>query len=175
MVHTLDHIAAQARAAQAEAQAAIDATAQATTDPTEAWLQAVLAAMGGGATTEQDPVPMGGPEPPDFSRLEAEQMLQDFMAEHMGGGGGGYDPFGYFTSGARYWAGQGAEAAEYISNIPGEAGEAGGEFLSGLGAGAGAGLGGLVDPLTAIPGDLFKNIPIWVPVLGAAFLLTRGK
>jgi len=138
----------------------------------DAWRDALSAATSGGTTTEQDPITMGGPEPPDFSRLDAEQLLREFMAEH-GGGGGGFDPFGYFTSGAEYWARQGREAGEYISNIPGEVGEAGGELLAGVGAGAGAGIGSLVDPLTAIPGDLFKNIPIWVPVLGAAFLLTR--
>jgi len=66
---------------------------------------------------------------------------------------------------------------EYISDIPGEIGEAGGEFLSELGAGAGAGvqsvLEGGITPLTAIPGDLFEGIPTWVPLLGAAYLLTR--
>jgi len=68
-------------------------------------------------------------------------------------------------------------AAEYVSDIPGEIGEAGGEFLSELGAGAGAGVQSLFEgftiPLTEIPGDLFEGIPTWVPLLGAAFLLTR--
>ena len=68
-------------------------------------------------------------------------------------------------------------AIDYVSDIPGEIGEAGGEFLSELGAGAGAGLqsvlAGGITPLTAIPGDLFEGIPTWVPLLGAAYLLTR--
>jgi len=69
-------------------------------------------------------------------------------------------------------------AAEYVSDIPGEIGEAAGELVAELGAGAGAGvqslLEGFTTPLTAIPGDLFEGIPTWVPLLGAAFLLTRN-
>ena len=66
---------------------------------------------------------------------------------------------------------------EYISDIPGEIGEAGGEFLAELGGGAGAGvqsvLEGGITPLTAAPGALFGDIPTWVPLLGAAYILTR--
>lgn len=51
---------------------------------------------------------------------------------------------------------------DYVSDIPGEIGEAGGEFLAGL-----------ADPLVKLPGDLLEGIPIWVPLLGAAFLFTR--
>jgi len=142
------------------------------------------AAVAFGLPEPLDSEPGAGPfkSPPIFHRssTQAERISgRRFLQQHgfVGGGGGGYDPFGYFTSGARYYARRGAEVAtdtlDYISNIPGELGEAGGELLEGLGAGAGAGLGSLVDPLTSIPGDLFKNIPIWVPVLGAAFLLTR--
>lgn len=57
-------------------------------------------------------------------------------------------------------------AIDYISDIPGEVGEAGGELVGNL-------LGGALAPLTAAPGDLFEGIPTWVPLLGAAFLLTR--
>jgi len=57
-------------------------------------------------------------------------------------------------------------ALDYVQGIPGAAGEAGGELLSGL-------IGGVTEPLTAIPGDLFGDIPSWVPLLGAAYLLTR--
>jgi len=68
-------------------------------------------------------------------------------------------------------------AIDYISDIPGEIGEAGGEFVAGLGAGVGTGvesvLTGVTAPITAIPGDLFEGIPTWVPLLGAAYLLTR--
>jgi len=49
---------------------------------------------------------------------------------------------------------------EYLSNVPGEIGEAGGEFLANLFA-----------PVTGIPGDILGDLPIWVPLLGAAFLL----
>ena len=66
---------------------------------------------------------------------------------------------------------------EYISNLPGEVGEAGGEFVAGLGAGVGAAsesvIGGVTAPLSALPGDLFEGVPTWVPLLGAAYLLTR--
>jgi len=68
-------------------------------------------------------------------------------------------------------------SAEYVSDIPAEVGEAGGEFVAELGAGVGAGvesvLTGVTAPITAIPGDLFEGIPSWVPLLGAAYLLTR--
>jgi len=63
--------------------------------------------------------------------------------------------------------------AEYISDIPGELGEAGGELVAELGAGVGAGLGAVVAPIVAAPGALLEGIPVWVPLLGAAFLLTR--
>ena len=70
-----------------------------------------------------------------------------------------------------------AEAAEYVSDIPGEIGEAGGEFVAELGAGVGSGiesvLTGATEPLTAIPGDLLGDIPIWVPLLAGAFILAR--
>lgn len=168
MVHTLDHIAEQRR----EAQAAVMGSGGSSF--IDAWRDALSSLTSGGTTpsTEQDPAPSGDPQPPAFTP-QGGPTAEEILAQIGWGTGGGYDPFSYFTSGAEYWARQGAEAAEYISNIPGEAGEAGGEFLAGVGAGAGAGIGSLVDPLTAIPGDLFKNIPIWVPVLGAAFLLTR--
>jgi len=65
-------------------------------------------------------------------------------------------------------------AADYISDIPGEIGEAGGELVAELGAGVGAGLGAVVAPVVAAPGALLEGIPIWVPLLGAAFLLTRN-
>lgn len=57
-------------------------------------------------------------------------------------------------------------ALDYVQGIPGAAGEAGGELLGNLFAGA-------TEPLTAIPGDLLGDIPTWVPLLGAAYLLTR--
>lgn len=53
-------------------------------------------------------------------------------------------------------------AIDYVSVIPGEFGEAGGELLAGL-----------ADPLVKLPGALLEGIPIWVPLLGAAFLFTR--
>jgi len=53
-------------------------------------------------------------------------------------------------------------AIDYVSDIPGEFGEAGGELLAGL-----------ADPLVKLPGALLEGIPIWVPLLGAAFLFTR--
>ena len=59
-----------------------------------------------------------------------------------------------------------AAAADYISDIPGEIGEAGGELVGNL-------LGGALAPITAAPGALFGEIPTWVPLLGAAYLLTR--
>lgn len=72
---------------------------------------------------------------------------------------------------------QALAGADYISDIPGEIGEAGGEFLAELGAGAGAGvqslLEGATDPITTIPGDLLGDIPIWVPLLAGAFILAR--
>ena len=60
-----------------------------------------------------------------------------------------------------------AAAADYVSDIPGEIGEAGGELIGNL-------LEGATAPITAIPGDLFEGIPTWVPLLGAAYLLTRN-
>ena len=59
-----------------------------------------------------------------------------------------------------------AATADYISDIPGEIGEAGGELVGNL-------LGGALAPITAAPGALFGEIPTWVPLLGAAYLLTR--
>ncbi len=71
-----------------------------------------------------------------------------------------------------------AAAADYISDLPGEVGEAAGEFVAELGAGVGSAtesvIGGVTAPITAIPGDLFEGIPTWVPLLGAAYLLTRN-
>jgi len=67
-----------------------------------------------------------------------------------------------------------AGGLEYISNIPGEIGEAAGEFVAGLGGGVGAGLGALTAPIVAAPGALLEGIPTWVPLLGAAYLLTRN-
>jgi len=67
-----------------------------------------------------------------------------------------------------------AGGLEYISNIPGEIGEAAGEFVAGLGGGVGAGLGALTAPIVAAPGALLEGIPSWVPLLGAAYLLTRN-
>ena len=68
---------------------------------------------------------------------------------------------------------------DYISDIPAEIGEAGGEFLEELGTGAGAGagalLGGVLDPLTAAPGDLLGGIPIWAPALVIAWLALGSK
>ena len=59
-----------------------------------------------------------------------------------------------------------AAAADYISDIPAEIGEAGGELVGNL-------LGGVLAPITAAPGALFGEIPTWVPLLGAAYILTR--
>ena len=74
-------------------------------------------------------------------------------------------------------AAEAARAADYVSDIPGEIGEAGGEFVAELGAGVGSGiesvLTGATEPLTAIPGDLLGDIPIWVPLLAGAFILSR--
>jgi len=56
----------------------------------------------------------------------------------------------------------GAAAAQTALDIPGEFGEAAGDLLAGL-----------TDPLVKLPGALLEGIPIWVPLLGAAFLLTR--
>jgi len=67
-----------------------------------------------------------------------------------------------------------AGGLEYISNIPGEIGEAAGEFVAGIGGGVGAGLGALTAPIVAAPGALLEGIPSWVPLLGAAYLLTRN-
>jgi len=67
-----------------------------------------------------------------------------------------------------------AGGLEYISNIPGEIGEAAGEFVAGIGGGVGAGLGALTAPIVAAPGALLEGIPTWVPLLGAAYLLTRN-
>jgi len=55
---------------------------------------------------------------------------------------------------------------EWLSNLPGEFGEAGGEFFANL-------FGPPLGTLAAVPGSVFENIPIWVPLLGAAYLLTR--
>jgi len=78
------------------------------------------------------------------------------------------------AAGAAERAGAAAGAtAEYVSGIPGELGEAGGELVAELGAGVGAGLGAVVAPIVAAPGALLEGIPVWVPLLGAAFLLTR--
>jgi len=94
----------------------------------------------------------------------------------------GYDEFRrireYYESGEykREERGEGliAGGLEYISNIPGEIGEAAGEFVAGLGGGVGAGLGALTAPIVAAPGALLEGIPTWVPLLGAAYLLTRN-
>jgi len=94
----------------------------------------------------------------------------------------GYDEFvrirNLISSGAyrREERGEGVIAGglEYISNIPGEIGEAAGEFVAGLGGGVGAGLGALTAPIVAAPGALLEGIPSWVPLLGAAYLLTRN-
>jgi len=83
----------------------------------------------------------------------------------------------YYRSGEyREERGEGVIAGglEYISNIPGEIGEAAGEFVAGLGGGVGAGLGALTAPIVAAPGALLEGIPTWVPLLGAAYLLTRN-
>jgi len=56
----------------------------------------------------------------------------------------------------------GAAAAQTALDIPGEFGEAAGDLLAGL-----------ADPLVKLPGALLEGIPIWVPLLGAAFLLSR--
>lgn len=70
-----------------------------------------------------------------------------------------------------------AAAAAAAAEIPGAIGEAGGELVAGLGAGVGSGvesvLTGVTAPITAIPGALFEGIPSWVPLLGAAYLLSR--
>jgi len=55
---------------------------------------------------------------------------------------------------------------EWLSNLPGEFGEAGGEFFANL-------FGPPLGTLAAVPGSVFENIPTWVPLLGAAYLLTR--
>ena len=72
---------------------------------------------------------------------------------------------------------QALAGADYISDIPGEVGEAAGEFAAELGAGLGAGiqsvLTGATEPITDIPGDLLGDIPIWVPLLAGAFILSR--
>jgi len=94
----------------------------------------------------------------------------------------GYDEFlrtvEAFRSGSyrREERGEGVIAGglEYISNIPGEIGEAAGEFVAGIGGGVGAGLGALTAPIVAAPGALLEGIPSWVPLLGAAYLLTRN-
>jgi len=94
----------------------------------------------------------------------------------------GYDEFRRireaFRSGSyrREERGEGVIAGglEYISNIPGEIGEAAGEFVAGIGGGVGAGLGALTAPIVAAPGALLEGIPSWVPLLGAAYLLTRN-
>ena len=59
-------------------------------------------------------------------------------------------------------------ALDYLSDVPGEIGEAGGEFLVNL-------FGPPLGTLAAVPGSLFENIPTWVPLLGAAWLLFGGK
>ena len=67
--------------------------------------------------------------------------------------------------------------ADYVSDLPGEVGEAAGEFVEELGAGVGAGiesvLAGATEPITDIPGDVLREIPIWVPILAGAFILSR--
>jgi len=68
-----------------------------------------------------------------------------------------------------------AGSAEYVSNIPGEVGEAAGEFLEELGLGVGAGLAGVTEPLAELPGSLLENIPLWVPALGIAYLAFGRK
>jgi len=59
------------------------------------------------------------------------------------------------------------ETLDYVSDLPGEFGEAGGEFFSNL-------FGPPLETFAAVPGSVFENIPLWVPLLGAAFLLTRN-
>jgi len=72
---------------------------------------------------------------------------------------------------------QALAGADYVSDLPGEVGEAAGEFAAELGAGLGAGiqsvLTGATEPITDIPGDLLGDIPIWVPLLAGAFILSR--
>jgi len=106
--------------------------------------------------------------PPDMTGWSPEQIR-------------GYEIFreittqtGAFAPREREGEGLIAGGLEYISNIPGEIGEAAGEFVSGLGGGVGAGLGALTAPIVAAPGALLEGIPSWVPLLGAAYLLTRN-
>ena len=130
----------------------------------------------------------GGPH--DFTMPTPVQDVQQVLQEHGLTGGGGWDPLGYVSSGLDYYTSSAYDVAagaygtvkeealgylDYMSNVPGEIGEAGGELFANLGAGLGSGVAAASQPLWDAPGDLLKNIPIWVPVLGAAFLLTRGK
>jgi len=141
------------------------------------------------------PIALGDYELPDFS-VPPPQVTSSFwtgMPEWVAAARAplvfddparqaGYDEFRRireaFRSGSyrREERGEGVIAGglEYISNIPGEIGEAAGEFVAGLGGGVGAGLGALTAPIVAAPGALLEGIPTWVPLLGAAYLLTRN-
>jgi len=171
MAHTLDHIVALRLEA----------------DPS-------LASTGGAGITGAGPTALGDYELPDFS-VPPPQVTSSFwtgMPEWVAAARAplvfddpaqqaGYDEFRRireaFRSGTyRRERGEGVIAGglEYISNIPGEIGEAAGEFVAGIGGGVGAGLGALTAPIVAAPGALLEGIPTWVPLLGAAYLLTRN-
>jgi len=141
------------------------------------------------------PIALGDYELPDFS-VPPPRIIEDKLAEYRAwvtqqraplvfddpARQAAYDEFRrireYYRSGEyrREERGEGliAGGLEYISNIPGEIGEAAGEFVAGLGGGVGAGLGALTAPIVAAPGALLEGIPTWVPLLGAAYLLTRN-
>jgi len=106
--------------------------------------------------------------PPDMTGWSPEQIRSYELFREIKTRTGAFAP--------REREGEGliAGGLEYISNIPGEIGEAAGEFVAGIGGGVGAGLGALTDPIVADPGALLEGIPSWVPLLGAAYLLTRN-
>jgi len=115
-----------------------------------------LSWLGGGPLSEPEIGPGGAERAATAARLRAEEAAA-------------------LAAGAAERAGEVAgAAAEYVSGIPGAIGEAGGELVAELGAGVGAGLGAVVAPIVAAPGALLEGIPVWVPLLGAAFLLTRN-
>jgi len=164
MAHTLDHI--------------VELRLEA--DPSLAWTPS--------------PIALGDYDLPDFS-VPPPRIIEDKLAEYRAwvtqqraplvfddpAQQAGYDEFRRireaFRSGSyRRERGEGVIAGglEYISNIPGEIGEAAGEFVAGIGGGVGAGLGALTAPIVAAPGALLEGIPTWVPLLGAAYLLTRN-